>query len=321
MRVVVDELANTAELYHACVHPAQYQRGETRASVEMFEQEAGHQLEPFQLAACEAVAAGESAIVSAPTSAGKTCVARYALRHHMRMGMVAYTSPIKALSNQKFVEFSEAFPGEVGLLTGDTQIRPDARILVATTEIFRARLGEASFSRDLRAVIFDEIHYLADEERGVAWEEAVLMLPPGVPLVCLSATVPNFRDVAGWICEARCTPVHAIATLSRPVPLRHSVLAGQKVHPLGPAAEGVAAANAALSEQAGRTKESAAMREAASKLQALLAKGSEFRPLIVFSVGRSFCRQLAEMTSGRLRGKLRTSCEHGALRGLCVETL
>lgn len=320
MRVLVDELANTSELYHVCVRPAQYQRAEVNANVTAFEREVGYRLEPFQLAACSAIAAGESVIVSAPTSAGKTCVARFALRHALGK-MAVYTSPVKALSNQKFVEFSRVFPSKVGLLTGDTRIRPSANLLVATTEIFRARLiGDNSFLNDLRVVIFDEVHYLSDEERGVAWEEAVLMLPPGVQLVCLSATVPNFRDVAGWICEARSIAVHAIATLNRPVPLQHSVLADNKLHSAGAKAEGVVVANNMLPEQVGRRRDQAALREVAQTLQKLIQNNKELRPLIVFSFSKDFCRQLAEMVYTQSE-RLLSKAEHQFLEARINQVL
>jgi len=132
-----------------------------------------------------------------------------------------YTSPIKALSNQKFRDFSQTF-GDVGLITGDVQLRPEASCLIVTTEILRSMLYRgADLIRDVEWVIFDEVHYVNDIERGVVWEEVIIMLPDHINIVLLSATVPNTVEFADWIGRTKKKKVHVIYTLKRPVPLEH----------------------------------------------------------------------------------------------------
>jgi antiviral helicase SKI2 len=153
----------------------------------------------FQKEAMLHLEAGNSVFVAAHTSAGKTAVAEYALALSARRCTRAiYTSPIKTISNQKFRDFSKRF--DVGLLTGDVQIRPEAPALIMTTEILRSMLYKgADLIRDLEYVIFDEVHYVNDLERGVVWEEVIILLPPHVTIVMLSATVPNVMDFADWV--------------------------------------------------------------------------------------------------------------------------
>lgn len=186
----------------------------------------GYELDPYQKVAGRALEASESVIVSAPTSSGKTTVAVLALQQSLakRGGFAVFCAPIKALSNQMFSEFHARFPGKVGLLTGDHCISPRAPILVVTTEIFRCMLHtDRDFVMKLQVAIFDEVHYLSDSERGPAWEESMVLLPPGVPIVCLSATMANPIFLAGWLCQLKCRTVHAIQKRGRPVPLRHFV--------------------------------------------------------------------------------------------------
>nr|XP_032644817.1 helicase SKI2W [Chelonoidis abingdonii] len=142
----------------------------------------------------------DSVFVAAHTSAGKTVVAEYAIALAQKhMTRTIYTSPIKALSNQKFRDFKNTF-GDVGLLTGDVQLHPDASCLIMTTEILRSMLYNGSDAiRDLEWVIFDEVHYINDAERGVVWEEVLIMLPEHVNIILLSATVPNTLEFADWI--------------------------------------------------------------------------------------------------------------------------
>ncbi len=158
------------------------------------------QLDPFQKEAVTHISNGDSVLVSAHTSAGKTCVAEYAIAHCLRNNQrVVYTSPIKALSNQKFRDMTEEF-SDVGLMTGDITINPTATILIMTTEILRSMLYRGSeIVREVAWVIYDEIHYMRDKERGVVWEESIILLPETVRFVFLSATIPNGPDFAGWI--------------------------------------------------------------------------------------------------------------------------
>ncbi|XP_017695743.1 PREDICTED: helicase SKI2W-like, partial [Lepidothrix coronata] len=154
-------------------------------------------------------------------------VAEYAIalaRRHMTRSI--YTSPIKALSNQKFRDFRETF-GDVGLLTGDVQLRPEAACLVMTTEILRSMLYNGSDAiRDLEWVIFDEVHYVNDDERGVVWEEVLILLPEHVKLVLLSATVPNALEFAQWVGRTKRRCVRVLSTPRRPVPLEHFLFTG-----------------------------------------------------------------------------------------------
>jgi len=137
-----------------------------------------------------------------------------------------YTSPIKALSNQKFREFKDTFE-DVGLLTGDVQIRPEASCLIMTTEILRSMLYNGSDAiRDVEWVIFDEVHYINDDERGVVWEEVLIMLPAQVKIILLSATVPNTLEFADWIGRTKKKKIYVISTPKRPVPLQHFLYTG-----------------------------------------------------------------------------------------------
>ena len=140
------------------------------------------------------------------------------LRDHQR---VIYTSPIKALSNQKYRDLEQEF-SDVGLMTGDVTISPNATVLVMTTEILRSMLYKGSdILREVAWVIYDEIHYMRDKERGVVWEESIILLPDSVRFVFLSATIPNARDFAGWIAKIHNQKVNVVYTEYRPVPLQH----------------------------------------------------------------------------------------------------
>ncbi|WFD02326.1 RNA helicase [Malassezia obtusa] len=179
-------------------------------------------LDPFQQTSVFCIERGESVLVSAHTSAGKTIVAEYAIAQALRNGQrVVYTSPIKALSNQKYREFAAEF-GDVGLMTGDVTINPSASCLVMTTEILRSMLYRGSeIMREVAWVIFDEIHYMRDKERGVVWEETIILLPRKVRYVFLSATIPNAMQFAEWISQIHAQPCHVVYTDFRPTPLQH----------------------------------------------------------------------------------------------------
>ena len=157
-------------------------------------------LDQFQKEAIYHLENQESVFVAAHTSAGKTVVAEYAIALAAKhMTRTIYTSPIKALSNQKFRDFKNRF-GDVGLMTGDVSINPEASCLILTTEILRSMLYRgADLIRDVEWVIFDEVHYVNDLDRGVVWEEVIIMLPAHVNLIMLSATVPNTFEFADWI--------------------------------------------------------------------------------------------------------------------------
>lgn len=180
------------------------------------------ELDTFQKEAVYHLENGDSVFVAAHTSAGKTVVAEYAIALAAKhMTKAIYTSPIKALSNQKFRDFRTTFD-DVGILTGDVQIRPEASCLIMTTEILRSMLYRgADLIRDVEFVIFDEVHYVNDLERGVVWEEVIIMLPEHVTLILLSATVPNTHEFASWVGRTKQKDIYVISTPKRPVPLEH----------------------------------------------------------------------------------------------------
>ncbi|XP_031433324.1 exosome RNA helicase MTR4-like [Clupea harengus] len=181
-------------------------------------------LDPFQREALLCIDNNQSVLVSAHTSAGKTVCAEYAIALALREKQrVIFTSPIKALSNQKYREMYEEFQ-DVGLMTGDVTINPTASCLVMTTEILRSMLYRGSeVMREVAWVVFDEIHYMRDLERGVVWEETIILLPDNVHYVFLSATIPNARQFAEWICHLHKQPCHVVYTDYRPTPLQHYI--------------------------------------------------------------------------------------------------
>lgn len=196
-------------------------------------------LDTFQKRAVYRLERDENVFVAAHTSAGKTVVAEYAIALAMqRKTKVIYTSPIKTLSNQKFRDFTERF-GDVGIITGDISINPDAGCLVMTTEILRSMLYKgADLIRDLSHVIFDECHWLNDPERGVVWEESIILLPATVNIVMLSATVPNAMEFAKWVGRTKQKQVFVVSTSKRPVPLSHQLFVKGQVYPLFDSSQG-----------------------------------------------------------------------------------
>ncbi|KAH7077868.1 NUC185 domain-containing protein [Paraphoma chrysanthemicola] len=189
------------------------------------------ELDTFQKEAVYHLENGDSVFVAAHTSAGKTVVAEYAIALAAKhMTKAIYTSPIKALSNQKFRDFRLTFD-DVGILTGDVQIRPEASCLIMTTEILRSMLYRgADLIRDVEFVIFDEVHYVNDLERGVVWEEVIIMLPEHVTLILLSATVPNTYEFASWVGRTKKKDIYVISTPKRPIPLEHYLWAGKDIY-------------------------------------------------------------------------------------------
>ncbi|MGW4766648.1 DEAD/DEAH box helicase [Nocardia sp. NPDC004278] len=191
-------------------------------------------LDPFQRNACVALEGGHSVLVCAPTGAGKTVVGEFAV--HLALaagGKCFYTTPIKALSNQKFADLTERHGrDQVGLLTGDQSINPDAPVVVMTTEVLRNMLYASSDAlRGLSYVVMDEVHYLADRFRGAVWEEVILHLPPDVRLVSLSATVSNAEEFGAWMETVR-GDTAVVVDETRPVPLWQHVMVGRRMFDL-----------------------------------------------------------------------------------------
>jgi len=180
----------------------------------------GLELDPFQVQAIEALREGRSVLVAAPTGTGKTIIADWIVEEALEQGkQVIYTAPIKALSNQKYRDYTRLYGDRVGLVTGDLVIRRDAPCLVMTTEILRNILLAGEDVPDLRAVIVDEIHFLDDRERGTVWEELLIYLPKTVQIVGLSATLSNLDEFSSWLGHVRGAPVEVVVETVRAVPL------------------------------------------------------------------------------------------------------
>ena len=195
-------------------------------------------LDPFQLEAIDALNQGHSVVVSAPTGSGKTLVGEYAIHRALAHGQkVFYTTPLKALSNQKLRDFRAQFGAEkVGLLTGDLSLNREAQIVVMTTEIFRNMLYAEADDHDdpldnVEAVVLDECHYMNDSQRGTVWEESIIHCPPPIQLVALSATVANAGQLTDWIDRVH-GPTQLVLSDFRPVPLAFSFCSAKGLHPL-----------------------------------------------------------------------------------------
>jgi ATP-dependent RNA helicase HelY len=188
-------------------------------------------LDPFQREACLSLQAGRGVLVAAPTGAGKTIVGEFAIYLALQRGLKAfYTTPIKALSNQKYTELAEKYgAAQVGLLTGDTSINGEAPVVVMTTEVLRNMLYAGSDTlADLGFVVMDEVHYLADRFRGAVWEEVIIHLPSEVQVASLSATVSNAEEFGSWLDTVR-GQTDVIVSEHRPVPLWQHVMVGRKI--------------------------------------------------------------------------------------------
>ena len=187
------------------------------------------ELDDFQKRSIVHLERGESVFVCAHTSAGKTVVAEYAISLCLsHMTKCIYTSPIKALSNQKYHDFKTKYE-DVGIITGDVSLNPSASILIMTTEILREMLYNGSdIIRDVEWVVFDEAHYINDMDRGVVWEESIILLPDYIGMIFLSATTPNVVDIADWIGRSKRKRVYIIETYYRPVPLEYNLLYDRK---------------------------------------------------------------------------------------------
>ncbi|KAK1174600.1 hypothetical protein AOXY_G2123 [Acipenser oxyrinchus oxyrinchus] len=223
-KVKVEQVETVEGCTHEVALPADEEYTQLKPRVGKAAKEYPFILDPFQREAILCIDNNQSVLVSAHTSAGKTVCAEYAIALALREKQrVIFTSPIKALSNQKYREMYEEFQ-DVGLMTGDVTINPTASCLIMTTEILRSMLYRGSeVMREVAWVVFDEIHYMRDSERGVVWEETIILLPDNVHYVFLSATIPNARQFAEWICHLHKQACHVIYTDYRPTPLQHYI--------------------------------------------------------------------------------------------------
>lgn len=280
-------------------------------------------LDPFQSISVASIEREESVLVSAHTSAGKTVVAEYAIAQCLKKNQrVIYTSPIKALSNQKYRDFQAEF-GDVGLMTGDVTINPTASCLVMTTEILRSMLYRGSeIMREVAWVIFDEIHYMRDKTRGVVWEETIILLPDKVRYVFLSATIPNAFQFAEWIAKIHRQACHVVYTDFRPTPLQNYFFpAGGKgiflivdekgnfkEHNFNQAMSMIEANKGSdpadwKAKQKGKGKNKTTNKGEATDEKSDIAKiikmiiKKSFQPVIVFSFSKRECEQLALKTA------------------------
>lgn len=185
----------------------------------------------FQKKAISYTECGNSVIVCAPTGAGKTAIAEHVINKCIQNNEgVIYTSPIKSLSNQKFRDFSRIYGKSIGILTGDVSINSNAPVLIMTTEIFRNTLFESpQRMKDMSWIIFDEVHYIDDYERGTVWEESIIFCPPHMRILALSATIPNSNQIANWARSIHKHPIETVIEKKRPVPLHHFFQAHNKI--------------------------------------------------------------------------------------------
>lgn len=213
---------------------ASFKRTQKNTSIASFTELLKFPMDKFQLEACQALAEGKGVLVAAPTGAGKTVVGEFAIHLAiLNSQKVFYTTPIKALSNQKFAELSARYGAEkVGLLTGDSNQNGEAQIVVMTTEVLRNMIyAKSTTLENLGFVVMDEVHYLADKFRGPVWEEVILHLPDYAKIVSLSATVSNAEEFGAWLNEVR-GDTEIIVSEIRPVPLTQHVLFGDELMPL-----------------------------------------------------------------------------------------
>ncbi|MFT5284690.1 MAG: superfamily II RNA helicase [Planctomycetota bacterium] len=274
-----------------------------------------YKLAEFQVRAVEAIRQGANLLVSAPTGAGKTLVAEYAIEDAVRRGKrCVYTAPIKALSNQKYRDFRDDPDINVGLMTGDVTIQPSAQVLIMTTEILRNAIFENPEAlEDVEYVVFDEVHYMDDVERGTVWEESLIFAPPGIRFICLSATIANNDELGNWIREIRQHDLITVESSARPVPLTHSMFTAKsglfssnrlpKVRSLEGAAHKKKGKNKKTrrgygSDRPRERRDPEADRVAFQKLLDGLQERNQL-PALIFTFSRKDCQKLATINQHR----------------------
>lgn len=277
----------------------------------------------FQQRAMDAIDRGVSVFVAAPTGAGKTVIADHVIEQTLARGQrIIYTAPIKALSNQKFRDFSLRHPDQVGIMTGDVTLNAHAPLLIMTTEIYRNTLLEdASRLAAYAWIIFDEVHFLDDAERGTVWEESIMFTPDHIQLLCLSATIPNVEQLAAWIRMIHNRPVEIIEESHRPVPLtirfqcHNRVFAAEQ--DLRQEAYG-GRAHQPVRHARWRRRDECFDSHRQNRVQSLIEylRGEDHLPCIFFVFGRRRTEDLAWEVSGL---PLLTDAERGQLRTLYAE--
>ncbi|MCW2680916.1 MAG: helicase [Frankiales bacterium] len=305
---------------------AAFRQNQTGAALAEFEVGYPFGLDAFQRTACAALEAGRGVLVAAPTGAGKTVVGEFAVHLALRSGQKCfYTTPIKALSNQKFNDLTARYGADkVGLLTGDNVVNGDADVVVMTTEVLRNMLYADALAgsagdrlRGLAHVVMDEVHYLADRERGAVWEEVIIHLPEGVQVTSLSATVSNAEEFGEWLGTVR-GDTEIVVEEHRPVPLWQHVLVGSRLYDLfegkevNPQLERMARDEGRLPARGGRGSRPQQRRPVISRPDVLARLDSQgLLPAITFIFSRAGCAAAVEQC---LRSGLRLNTAEEADR-------
>ena len=275
----------------------------------------GLTLDPFQVQAINALEQQKTVVVSAATGTGKTVIAEFIIDECLRKTekKIIYTAPIKALSNQKFRDFKNQYGEEyIGILTGDIVINPHAPILIMTTEIYRNMLLQQDpIIQDISYVVFDEIHFMNDPERGTVWEEAILFSPPYIRFLCLSATIPNAKEFAAWLKTMRDHQVEIVTCQKRAVPLHQFLYDGYKgfvdrerVYP--------------TEQQKKRKKKKKNTRQKAVSPGQVVLELNERIPVIVFSFSRKQCEEEAKRLQKR-KSFIKDSETKKQIQDICIK--
>ena len=275
-------------------------------------------LDDFQEEAVFHINNGKSVVVCAPTGAGKTCIAQHAIHKALETGKrIFYTTPLKALSNQKFSDFSAKYGADkVGLLTGDTSINRDGQIVVMTTEVFRNMLYGTNFGsitdnlREVKYVVLDEVHYMNDEQRGTVWEESIIYCPTNVQIIALSATVANSQELTDWINTVH-SKTELVNTDFRPVPLRFYYFDSSQPTKLLPLLTPSGCLNSKIKPERkqfshGKMKQKSYVKEVVRNLEQ-----NDMLPAIYFTFSRRKCDEQMEKCAGL---ELVTKAERARIR-------
>ena len=261
-------------------------------------------LDDFQVEATQHITNGKSVVLCAPTGAGKTVLAEHAIHLAIKTGKkVFYTTPLKALSNQKFNDFAAKYgQDKIGLLTGDTSINRGAQVTIMTTEVFRNMLYGTNFGKveenmkDVQYVVLDEVHYMNDDQRGTVWEESIIHCPNNIQLIALSATIANSQALTDWINSVH-GKTELVFTDFRPVPLRHYFYSPANPSELPPLFSPGGKMNNKIQDEPKSKKSKQKARLSVSQLITVLDKKSML-PAIYFAFSRKKCDMYMEMCAG-----------------------